>query len=418
MKTSTPHLYNEEAALHHVKSLAFGRQAATEGETKCINYITQELENAKIKSTKQVFEWSKTLIFLIKIIFMFIFIMVLINTVFLLYPLITWINLPLNITFLVVIYFMVKSAFDDTKITHIGKKKESKNVYTTIKARDPYPERPVIIFTAHHDSISQSYSTPLKMILYKLGAILVLSFLILSFTLSVWSLLSLFQVVSINMIYIVIRYILLIIGIILLSEIIILLGNRRRNKSVGSVDNGSGTAILIELAKLVENNPLGKTDVILFWCGAEEIGLWGSKQYCISHFEELIHDYDLEKSYNINIDMVGTYIGLINNIGIFKEKKINENLNDVLITAAKQQNIQLKKERVKIGIGNSDHKCFRSFANKYHKHKFQVAAFCSNTDTKFIHSKQDTPEKCSIHNLNGCIEICYNAIRSLDLRVV
>ena len=40
-----------------------------------------------------------------------------------------------------------------------------------------------------------------------------------------------------------------------------------------------------------------------------------------------------------------------------------------------------------------------------------------NKDSKYIHSKKDIPEFCSAENLNGCIEICYNAIKSLDLRV-
>ena len=59
---------------------------------------------------------------------------------------------------------------------------------------------------------------------------------------------------------------------------------------------------------------------------------------------------------------------------------------------------------------------FRAFARKKKIEKFQVSAFIAEKNTKYIHSTKDTPDKCSSENLNGCIEICYNAIKSLDLR--
>jgi Zn-dependent M28 family amino/carboxypeptidase len=186
---------------------------------------------------------------------------------------------------------------------------------------------------------------------------------------------------------------------------------------MGSIDNASGVAILIELAKLVSKNPLNKTDVIFLWCGAEERGLWGSKQYCNRHFEELNYDYDLNKSFNINIDMVGTYIGLLDKLGLFKKKDLNKNLNNVLEASANQQNIKIKKESVKIGTGSSDHQIFRAYAKKHEKGGFQVGLFSTEDDVKYIHSKHDTPDKCSSEMLNNCIEICFNAIKSLDLRV-
>ncbi|MFW9873299.1 MAG: M28 family metallopeptidase [Candidatus Thorarchaeota archaeon] len=120
-----------------------------------------------------------------------------------------------------------------------------------------------------------------------------------------------------------IDFISLIIGIILLSEIFVTFFTEKTNKSIGSLDNASGVAILLELVKLIKKNPLERSYVIFLWCGAEEMGLWGSKQYLSKYFEELDNNYDLNKSYNINIDMVGTYIGLIDEIGLLEKKKMN-----------------------------------------------------------------------------------------------
>ncbi|MFW9864590.1 MAG: M28 family metallopeptidase [Candidatus Thorarchaeota archaeon] len=414
---STIKLYNESATLSHVKALAFKRKAGTEGETKCINYILQELHKEHIEPTIESFEWTNTLTIIMKLIFTYIFINSISYLILLIYIHITWIILPFNILFIIIIYYSGKKIFDNTRIIYIGKRKKSKNIITTFKARDLYHKRPVIIISSHHDTTSLRYSMTFLKILYIAGVFLILSFLILTFILSIWSLVALFQSAQFDVIYFIFRIISLIMGTILLVVNVIILGNKKSDNSIGSIDNASGVAILIELAKLIKQIPLEKTDVIFIWCGAEEMGLWGSIQYCKEHFEELLDDYDLESSYNINIDMVGTYIGLIDKRGIFKKKPLNENLNDVLDASAKQQSIALKRESIKIGIGSSDHASFHAYAKKKKLKKFQVSAFISDKDTKFIHSTKDTPDKCSAKNLNNCVEICYNAMKSLDLRV-
>lgn len=414
---SSVKLYDEQAAYSHVKNLAFARQAATEGETKCLNYILQKLKKEKIKTSIEPFEWTKTSTITIKIAFIYIFVYMLIYHIILLFPGITWIILILDIIFVIVIYLGVNYLFDSTQIHYIGKRKESKNIITTFQAKDIYPKRPVIIFSAHHDTASSRFSMTMTINLYKFGALLLLAFLVLTFILSIWSVLTLFKLAQINEIFLVIRNVSLGFGITLLSINFIILFNKKLNKSIGSIDNASGVAVLLELAKIIKKNPLERTDVIFLWCGAEEMGLWGSRQYCKKHIEELIYDYDLDKSYNINIDMVGTYIGLLDKLGLYKKKNLNQNLNDVLKSSANQQKISLKKESIKIGAGSSDHTIFRAYAKEKEKKGFQVTSFTSDKDTKFIHSLKDSPEKCSVNNLNGCIEICYNTIKSLDLRV-
>ncbi|MFX1488724.1 MAG: M28 family peptidase, partial [Promethearchaeota archaeon] len=277
---STINLYDEGITLSHVKALAFKRQAGTEGEIKCINYILQELYKEQIEPTIETFEWANTLTIIMKLIFTYIFINSISYLILLIYIHIIWIILPLNILFIIIIYFSGKKIFDNTQITYIGKKKESKNIITTFKARDLYHKRPVIIISSHHDTTSLRYSMTFLKILYITGIFLLLSFLILTFILSIWSLVALFQLAQFDVVYFVFRTISLIMGTILLIVNAIILGNKKSNNSIGSIDNASGVAILIELAKLIKKTPLEKMDVIFIWCGAEEMGLWGSIQYC------------------------------------------------------------------------------------------------------------------------------------------
>jgi len=413
----TLELFDEQDAISHVNNLSFKRFAATDGETKTINYILKELAKKEVDLTVESFMWSKTSIKLRKLIFLWIFAFVLGSQILLLQPVITWIILPLDGLFFVVLFALAKLIFDHTRILFLGKRKESKNVIATIHAKDLYPKRPVVIFTAHYDSASSNFPMKIIKVLLLSVFMLLLSFLLINLVLAIWSIIALvFPILNIDIIYVIIRNISIIIGVIILTEIFITFFNKKTNQSVGSVDNASGTAILIELAKLIKNYPLEKTDVIFLWCGAEEMGIWGSKQYCAKHFEELDHDYDLNKSYNINIDMVGSYVGIVDETGLIKKKKLNYNLNDVLEASATQLNVPFKRASMAFGTG-SDHLALRAFTKKAVKKGFQVSCFLSKEDSKYIHSKKDTPERCSATNLNACIEICYNAIKSLDLRV-
>jgi hypothetical protein len=409
-------LFEDNAALNHVKSLEFTRHAATEGETKAINYIRKQLDKESIESKIESFEWSNSLSKLRKLIFLWIFIFILGIEILLLYPILTWLIIPLKVLFFLGLIFGIKYIFDYSRNVFIGKKKTSFNIISTITAKKPIPKRPVVFISAHYDSISHNFTLKLTKKLLLSARFLLPLYLLINLIMSIWSIIILFTTIQVEIIYISISTISLIIGSILLLEVFLSFFIRTSNLSVGSIDNASGVAILLELANLINKNPLEKTDVIFLWCGAEEMGLWGSKQYLSKHFEKLDHDYDLNESYNINIDMVGTYIGLVDVIGLLKKNRINKNLNDVLKASDTHKKIPSEKSRLSFGSG-SDHLVFRAFTRKTEKTGFQVACFLSKKDTKYIHSKRDIPDLCSAENLNGCIDICYNAIKTLDLRV-
>lgn len=73
--------------------------------------------------------------------------------------------------------------------------------------------------------------------------------------------------------------------------------------STGAYDNGTGTTTLIEaLAYFSKHRPARTLKFI--WCGSEEMGLLGSKDYTEAHKKELI-EYKL----CINVDMTGVVIG-------------------------------------------------------------------------------------------------------------
>ena len=75
--------------------------------------------------------------------------------------------------------------------------------------------------------------------------------------------------------------------------------------SHGSYDNASGSAILLELCRFFKDNPL-RRPCRFVWCGAEEIGLEGSRDYARSLSPDSLRQIVL----NINIDLAGQLIGV------------------------------------------------------------------------------------------------------------
>ena len=278
------------------------------------------------------------------------------------------------------------------------KKNVSHNVITTIKAKADIREKPVIIFCAHHDSISFNYSE----------SFLTFMVLILIIYVSVFFPISI--VLDFSFVFILFKLVLL------LGLLTFFLTIKYTNKSMGSIDNASGMAILIELSKKFHNNPLNNSDLIFLWTGAEEMGLFGSKTYCYRNFKRLDKDYNLDKSYIINIDMVGSYIGLIDKVGIFEKTLLNRCLNNKLEEIAIDREIAIIKETKSVSF-SSDHSIFQKYARKL-KRDLQIGWFHSKMDDKFIHSSKDTPEKCFSKNLNDCIEICYFTLKKLDTNLV
>jgi len=312
MDISNLKLYNNKGTIQHINLLMFERIAGTEGETKAINYIQKELNKENIENNVEAFKWSRTINILIKAITIFIFCSTLLFETIILLDL-AWLMIVLDFVFIVIIYILVINLHNMTRLILLGKAKSSKNIIANVPAVEKKHKRPLIIFTAHYDSISSKYPYNVKKYFFLIVIIISSSYIISTLFFSVWTHLTYFfdyfktnlytilMAKSIDFSYV--SFIFLIISI------VILLFNRERSQSLGSIDNASGISILIELAKILSKNPLKHIDILFLWCGAEEWGLWGSKQFCVKHFNELNEEYDLDKSYNINIDMVGTNIG-------------------------------------------------------------------------------------------------------------
>ena len=68
----------------------------------------------------------------------------------------------------------------------------------------------------------------------------------------------------------------------------------------GSIDNGLGTAILFDVARILHSlNITPERSIEFVWFNGEEMGLWGAKKYVELHRDQAIHSM-------INMDMTGS----------------------------------------------------------------------------------------------------------------
>lgn len=90
---------------------------------------------------------------------------------------------------------------------------------------------------------------------------------------------------------------------VMLLELLFILDTLLRPKadSPGADDNGSGTALVLELARRLKEKPLKNAEVFFAFWGAEERGLFGSRQF-VREFDAKL---DKELTYVVNADCVG-----------------------------------------------------------------------------------------------------------------
>lgn len=118
----------------------------------------------------------------------------------------------------------------------------------------------------------------------------------------------------------------------------------------GALDNASGTAAMIEIARVIkESNISPKKSILFIAFNGEESGIRGSWNYCVGPV------YPMDKAVMINIDMVGSTAKLPLSIGIASDKGVS--LRDTLAQYANKLSIEYEK----ITEDGSDHSAFDNY---------------------------------------------------------
>lgn len=171
----------------------------------------------------------------------------------------------------------------------------------------------------------------------------------------------------------------------------------------GSLDNASGTAFLIELARYISKLGVPTRDIIFVAFNGEEFGLLGSKAF-VSNHKDLLKDSEV-----YNFDMIGSDNGVP--LCIMASKNDSVNIPQVNKTA---KILQKNKSYFNYLFEDaSDHAPFRA-------ENIAAITLCDN-DTSKIHTPDDTPDKISYTAVERCFltmkEIIWSQGYSADIRL-
>lgn len=167
----------------------------------------------------------------------------------------------------------------------------------------------------------------------------------------------------------------------------------------GADDNASGTAALIELARLLKKSTSKNNNYLIMAFSGEELGLLGSK-YWLSN-----PSYIMKPNYMINMDMVGRYEDSRKlTIGGYGTSPYWSNIFSILPL----NNLQVKFDSS--GSGPSDHASF-------YRNKIPVLFFFTNSHSDY-HKSTDDAEKINYAGETQIIQLIQNIIKEADSKGV
>ena len=395
--SSALELDHSQDPLSHVISLAYCRSTNSTGDTKACYYIENQLKSVGIESKYEYFLFDTPFRILMRLIY-------LIALTYLVF---------FRLLLIIALFFAIKYLFATTRRISLTRKDDSKNLIATIPAAKKRRKRPVVIISAHYDSFSSNIPYRLQNIAFFLFRIIIFPYFLITMSFSIIILtepaipilgeLDLGELIITSSLF---EFLVVFIIFLLIYD---------THKSKGAIDNASGVAVVIEIAKLIKSYQLENYDVIILFSGTEEWGLIGSKRYVKRNWKYLNETYDLDRSFNINIDMVGSYVGMIQHRFLknkLKHKKHKVPIYDIIDEVSRDLNIGYTKHMHFINP-KTDHKSFKKLAKKT-KSKFQVVCFHSDKDSKYIHSRLDTPDKVNSEALSDAISLIFNTLKSID----
>jgi len=207
----------------------------------------------------------------------------------------------------------------------------------------------------------------------------------------------------------------------------------KKTDSPGTDDNGSGTAVVMDMANRFKDNPTDNIDVFFAWWGAEELGLFGSRQFIRRFHKKLNKD----NFHILNIDCVGVceYLTVHAGQGVWKRRKTSTETVERLERLASKFNIKtIRSWESPISGGSSDHagwvdRGYRHATSliREGEHPLSLPAriyawlmripYANQFEIPHIHSLKDTLDLIKPEVLHGTADLAEAYIREIDASV-
>jgi len=333
--------------IQHLKHLDYPRRSGTEGEKKAAAYVAKVLKEIGYKPAVSEFQYRKPKPGSRLILPLVMLIWLALSLVNVKYwnsnRIVSWIVLlvPAALFLAILNFGRLTRFFSDRRIKGLRKvekerKEGTQNPDQVITSRNviveigPEQAEQHILFTAHFDSIASRIPMRLMTISMMLGFIGLLIY-------SVLYLINMF--VESNFIeasfpaFVVFASVLaMVLGILFASR------SLRSNQSHGIIDDGTGVAILLELAKFVKTHPLPGRKFIFGFYGSEESGLIGST------YDFIKREIDPNRLRVISVDMIGEKppLAYVKRIALVRGARMDPVFNQQIVSTAEALGIVIE----------------------------------------------------------------------------
>lgn len=387
-----------------INDLAYTRLSGTNNdEVMCKEYLMAKFKALGVEPAIDPVPWSKfPTNVLIRLIVAIIFGGLLAGLYF------EWMDWAwLNLIFIVALITMfiamiVAQQSNIDRFATLGKTEQTYNVYAKILAEnDANGKKADIMFVAHHDTKTQTVTTIIRSVSYVIGLFTSLAIGLL-FIIS--SIIKIAGIPSAS--FISLRWV--IVGIMIAGTpfLFILLANKaKEGSSLGSLDNATGTAIVLKLLEHFAENPQKTANLWFLITGAEEWGMDGAIAFWKKHGTES-KELNPATTFVFNFDMVAQELTYIEKFGLPLGKPYNKRLNTVLTKSANDLGIPIKGFWIPM-LGTTDGWVFKI-------HGCDTADIITEKTARYTHSGRDTPAVCDEKTMADAVAITIKAIDHLE----
>ncbi|GAB4319601.1 MAG: hypothetical protein Kow0069_23220 [Promethearchaeota archaeon] len=384
--------FDEDVLKGIVKDVAFPRLVGTPGEKKVLDYLKKALGNrgfSDVESHQFTFSrfFAGTMVQLVCLGLTFF---TLTTTLVLLFSPVM--NLVTIGSLVAVAAYVLNKIKDPLSIE--AQPATTENLLARVPAKGN--SKGTIVVSAHHDSKGQAYVTTWRVGLFVVGIlagtvtllVALVSALLAAGGLTPSELVPAMYVGGVS-------------GPVATACFFVLTFNNVRNNSAGALDDGTGVAIVLELARaLKEAGGLENHDVVFALFSAEEYGLMGSRAFLRDH------QFDPKTSYCLNFDMVTTPVQYIGHAGLTR-RPVNVKLGGVLERVAAELGGEVGKFWLPVAASTDAFTFIRA--------GWECLDFVTRRAAKLAHSySDDTMEAVDAAALKLACELAWRVMKEVD----
>lgn len=351
--------------LERIQSEVGPRRAGTQGEVRARAWLRDQLEQMELTVEEHEYRF--------------------VGSRFVRY-LIGWLQVAVMVGFLaltrradlliifsgILLYFIYFSRVHSRVMLRLARTKSQNLLAGLDRSFDEYiqdPDRPLILLCAHYDTPLSIPGWVLSVVraLRTIGPLLNLIMLGIFGVLAVGAVLSLLErifgvasaaVQALEGFWVGVGFWVLLavfgLQLVLISTLILDRIIREHADSPGADDNGSGVSLVLEMAERLKEEPPENARVHFAFWGAEELGLYGSRQFVREYGDQL----DKETTYIINADVVGVGEDLLIHTGqgVIFRRRTEPEIVAVLESICREQGVaHTRAWESLISGGSSDH---------------------------------------------------------------